>query len=139
MLADAPSFGDVAATLLARLAGTTLVAHNAPFDVKFLIAEMARVGLEWPSPPVMCTLEGARHRMPGESSYKLGSLAKKCGISLDNAHSALDDTVACAELFIRLMKDTPDLLVDDPMAVSWPWVSPENAHPGSARPAPALV
>lgn len=37
-------FGDIAARLAGLLAGRVLVAHNLPFDVRFLCAEYATLG-----------------------------------------------------------------------------------------------
>jgi DNA polymerase-3 subunit epsilon len=39
------------------LDGRVLVAHNVPFDARFLEAEFNRCGVSLPPPPVMCTMQ----------------------------------------------------------------------------------
>ena len=47
-LAGQPRFAEVAAEWLEFVRGAELVIHNAPFDVAFLDAELARLGLRRP-------------------------------------------------------------------------------------------
>src|SRR4051794_32149834 len=47
---DAPPFEKSAATIHALLASAVSVAHNYPFDQRFLTHELGRAGLKWPSP-----------------------------------------------------------------------------------------
>src|SRR5262245_28213182 len=56
LLDGAPVFAEIAPTLLGLLAGATLVAHNAPFDMAFLSDELERLGLPAPTNPVLDTL-----------------------------------------------------------------------------------
>ena len=57
---DAPTFDKIAPKLLAALAGRTLVAHNARFDLSFLHAELSRAGYDCAaSTPYLCTMEWA--------------------------------------------------------------------------------
>src|SRR6185503_13728595 len=53
MVASAPSFETVSATLAQRLAGKVLAAHNARFDYGFLKSEFGRAGVHY-APPVLC-------------------------------------------------------------------------------------
>ena len=59
-LAGQPTFADVALRLTDMLQDGVLVAHNAPFDVAFLVAEYKRVGLAMPEVSAICTLRLAR-------------------------------------------------------------------------------
>ena len=54
---DAPTFAEIRDALLARLAGSVIVAHNAPFDVGFLQAETVRAGAAWGPIDGLCTME----------------------------------------------------------------------------------
>ena len=68
-LADKPRFADVADDLMAYLQGAELVIHNAPFDVGFLDAELARLdglGVIADQCTVMDTLIMARKKHPGQ-------------------------------------------------------------------------
>jgi DNA polymerase III epsilon subunit family exonuclease len=90
-LAGAPSWADVHAEVTRQLDGAVLVAHNAAFDVGFLAAEAARLGL--PSPvrgPVLCTLTLAR-RVYGFHACSLRALARRASVPQPLAHRALAD------------------------------------------------
>ena len=104
-LSGAPTFADVAGDLLECLADRIPVAHNAPFDVGFLNAEWrisqgTRDPLLEPERDALDTLDLARRLgLPG----RLGMLAEAVGVDLSNAHRALDDTRALAEVLVRLL------------------------------------
>jgi len=94
----APRFQDVAGEVTARLAGRALVAHNARFDLAFLQAEYARIGLIMPACPYLCTLEASWTYLPYLSRRRLADCCWACGIQLGGAHSALNDARATAAL-----------------------------------------
>ncbi|MBD3409038.1 MAG: DNA polymerase III subunit epsilon, partial [Ignavibacteriales bacterium] len=56
----APYFEEIASELVRYLDDAVFVAHNAPFDLKFLRAEFARAGVEPPPQPRLCTLRLAK-------------------------------------------------------------------------------
>ena len=79
-VADAPEFGAVWAELAALTADADyLVAHNAPFDLEFLHAELALAG----QPPLLATaidtLVIARRLFPKRQSHSLAALAIALG------------------------------------------------------------
>ena len=43
----------------------------------------------------------------GVKNYKLGTVAEKLGVLLDNAHRAVYDTIATAEVMIKLSEIQP--------------------------------
>jgi len=97
MVADAPTFADIADKLSAFLQGAVFVAHNAKFDYGFIRAEFAR--LEQPfDMPQLCTVVNMRRYYPGLQSYSLGKLCAEFEIKLTNHHRALDDATATVEL-----------------------------------------
>ncbi len=103
-LADAPSFGQVADRLAAALRGRTLVAHNAPFDTRFLLREYRRAGNTPPGALArpLCTLELAS--CLGMSPLRLSEVARSLGTPQPaTAHRALDDAVATAQLLTPLL------------------------------------
>ena len=77
MLASAPKLAAVLPGLLAFADGCVLVAHNAPFDIGFLIAACAECGLTWPGFTVLDTVMLARRVMDPDEvpDCKLGTLA----------------------------------------------------------------
>lgn len=98
-VAGAPAFGEVAPSLLALAAGAVIVAHNASFDLSFLDAELARIGLARPPSEAADTLALCRRAFPGRASYRLGSIAAALGIDAGAAHRALDDARTCMRLY----------------------------------------
>jgi DNA polymerase III epsilon subunit len=81
-LADKPLFADVADEFLAFLGDSPLVIHNASFDIKFINAELKRVG-KGPIPLARAidTIEIAKRKFPG-ARYSLDELCKRFGIDL---------------------------------------------------------
>lgn len=47
----------------------------------------------------------AQKYVHGVRNYKLGTIAEKLGVTLDNAHRAVYDALATAEVFIKIAKD----------------------------------
>lgn len=104
-LAGKPVFADVAQEIIDFFDGAKFVAHNAGFDMGFVNAEFARLGL----PPVgservIDTLSLARRRHPmGPNS--LDALCKRYGI--DNSHrtkhGALLDAELLADVYIEML------------------------------------
>ena len=56
MLVDAPAPEQVLPDLARLLRGRVLVAHSARFDLGVLRGAFARAALDWPEPPVLCTM-----------------------------------------------------------------------------------
>ncbi len=103
-LADAPSFAQIAGDLYERLNKSVIVAHNADFDIRFLHAEMERSGylpngLLFPNWDSRKAASFAPIQPP---TRKLGDVALAFGIDISNAHQALDDTYAVAEIIASI-------------------------------------
>jgi DNA polymerase-3 subunit epsilon len=102
MVDSAPAPEDVLPRLGAQLRGRVLVAHNARFDVRVLRQAFARAALEWPDPPVICTVQLARRFAPLQRRRGLATLAGALGIDVDEVHRALPDARTCARVFCAL-------------------------------------
>jgi DNA polymerase-3 subunit epsilon len=102
MVDSAPSLELVLPQLGGRLGGRVLVAHNAPFDRRVLRQAFARIGLEWPDPPVICTAALARTMLPLQRERRLTALADALGIEVRVAHRALADAETCARVLCAL-------------------------------------
>ena len=105
MLATAPNAARVMAEASRFVGNTPMVAHNAAFDRKFWVAELARAGLDAPQ-PFACTLLVSRRLYPQAPSHKLGSLADyhrlpRTGV----AHRALADAEMAAHLLAQIQHD----------------------------------
>ena len=88
--------------LAEQLRGRVLVAHNAAFDVRVLRQAFARAALEWPDPPVICTVSVARRFAPLQRRRGLAALAGALGVEVDPVHRALPDARTCARVFCAL-------------------------------------
>lgn len=93
-------FSDIAPLILAMAEGATIVAHNAPFDLSFLEAELRRAGLPAAANPVLDSRLLAKAAFPERPSYRLVDLAAFLGIDAGKSHRALDDARTCMELFL---------------------------------------
>ncbi len=111
MVKDAPSMKDVIPDFLKYVCTkqTCLVAHNAPFDVKFMNSELVRAGYPELTNLTFDTLKLARWAYPelatmGETGpYKLQNLASRFKIDVKSAHRASDDARVCMELFKKIV------------------------------------
>ncbi len=84
-----------------------LVAHNNRFDMRMLQQECAKFDVAFePEGVQLCdTLALSRRLRPDLKSHALGNLLEPLGIEGINSHDALDDTLACAGVFFKLVAD----------------------------------
>ncbi len=99
MVADAPTFGDVADDFEAFMQDAIFVAHNVEFDYRFIAGEFSRLGRRFRYPK-LCTCASMRKLYPGHRSYSLAALCESYGIPLRSHHRALCDAEAAAELLM---------------------------------------
>ncbi|MEV7779805.1 DEDDh family exonuclease [Kitasatospora sp. NPDC088351] len=99
LLADAPTFPQIAGALAERLRGRVLVAHNALFDWNMISREFSRAGLHAPVDQRLCTMVLSRDLRLPLPNGKLSSLAAYFGVQQRQAHNALDDARVLAEAF----------------------------------------
>lgn len=99
-LKKAPPFSKIAQQLADFIGDLPLVAHNAKFDVDFLITECARAGVKI-DVKYINTVRMAKWCLPPQPDYKLASLIETFGL-LDHAqeHRALSDVEACENLYL---------------------------------------
>lgn len=104
-LADKPVFAEVVTDFLAFIGDSTLVIHNAEFDMKFINAELARLGFPTlPMSRAVDTVLMARKKFPGAQA-NLDALCRR--FEIDNAHrtkhGALLDSELLAEVYLQLI------------------------------------
>jgi DNA polymerase-3 subunit epsilon len=106
MLAAAPRLGAVLPGLLDFAQGCVLVAHNAPFDLGFLVAGCGDLGLAWPGFTVLDTVMLARRVMDPDEvpDCKLSTLAGFFGARTAPNHRALADARATADVLSWLIR-----------------------------------
>ena len=114
MLKDKPLIADVFPDFFDFIGTGVLVAHNAPFDINYVNAELKRAGKPPLSNKVVDTRIFAKEVFPGLSSYALQDLAVQFGITALEAHRAEDDARVCMELLekilSRFLKNNPELV-----------------------------
>jgi len=113
-LQDEPKFAEIAPALLEFISGAELIIHNAPFDMGFLNAELARAGLPLLDNPVIDTLKVAKDLHPGKKN-NLNALCDR--YMVDNSHrvlhGALLDTELLAEVYLAMTRGQESLLGDE--------------------------
>jgi DNA polymerase-3 subunit epsilon len=142
-LRDKPPFRDVAAEFVEFARGAEWVIHNAPFDVGFLDAELARL----PEPccckdlaaGIVDTLTIAREHFPGKRN-NLDALCER--FMVNNAertlHGALLDAQLLAEVYLALTRGQESLVMDLPK-VAVPGADRPGLAGGGPRPAILVV
>jgi DNA polymerase-3 subunit epsilon len=93
MVARAPVIEEVLDEVWQRIAGRVLVAHNASFDLRFL---EVLPGSHWVT-ETLCTQRLAPGFLP-DGKWTLAACCERAGIPFFNAHAALVDARAAAEL-----------------------------------------
>ncbi len=107
---NAPTFGDVAGDLAGLLQGRVLVAHNARFDLTFLQHEFAALGYDVPLawPATLCTMAAGSRLHPSAPRTLVGACLHH-GVVLDDAHQALADARAAANLLRLYLPHGPEI------------------------------
>ena len=104
-LSDKPVMADVMADFIEFICDAPLIIHNADFDMRFINAEINRLGH---SPLQMAraidTVRLARDKFPGAPA-SLDALCKRFGIdnSTRSLHGALLDAQLLAEVYLELI------------------------------------
>jgi DNA polymerase-3 subunit epsilon len=104
-LADKALFAHVVEEFLEFLGDAPLVIHNASFDIKFINAELKRIGkAAIPLARAIDTIEIAKRRFPG-ARYSLDELCRRFGVDLSvrTKHGALLDAQLTAEIYLELI------------------------------------
>ncbi|HEX2189769.1 MAG TPA: 3'-5' exonuclease [Longimicrobiaceae bacterium] len=113
MVAAAPRFGQLADRVLPLLEGRVFVAHNAPFDWRFVTAELERCAGVSPAGRQLCTVRLARKLLPQLASRSLDGLALYYGLEIEARHRALDDAVATAKVLLRFLDVLEERGIED--------------------------
>jgi DNA polymerase-3 subunit epsilon len=115
-LQDKPRFTEIASDFLRFVKDSTLIIHNAPFDIGFINMELGLIE----KPPVeevvdsiIDTLKMAKDMRPGQRN----SLDALCRFyNIDNSqrslHGALLDAQLLAEVYLAMTRGQEDLMID---------------------------
>lgn len=98
-----PRFSQVADEFLAFVGDSTLVAHNATFDIRFINMELERCRRKPMGNRYVDTVAQAKRKFPGAKT-SLDALCSRFGIDLSGRekHGALIDTRLLARVYLEL-------------------------------------
>jgi len=103
MLRDAPPCGEVMGRFADFLGDDNIVAHNASFDRRFLVAEFERIGRTH-SGQTACSMLVSRRIFQDSPNHKLESLVNFLDLETDGTfHRALADSEMTARLWLALI------------------------------------
>ena len=102
-VAHAPTFPEVYTEFATRVDGLVLMAHNAPFDSKMILAEAERIIPDGEDVyfPFVDTIALAK-QMVSLRSYKLASLLDHVGLNNPQSHAAIADATATGQMLNKL-------------------------------------
>lgn len=104
MVKDKPTIDTILPSFSDFCGDHVLVAHNAPFDSQFLVADIKKFEIPAPRGIVLDTLPIARKVFPGLPNYKLGTLVQHLKIPTTDFHRAEEDATYCGHLFYQMIK-----------------------------------
>ena len=104
MVRGAPTIAEVGRQFHAFARGAVLIAHNAPFDLEFLRRHEGEIGASFEN-PVLDTVLLSAVVFGQLEEHSLDALTARLGITIpDEArHTAIGDTVATADAFLKLL------------------------------------
>ncbi|MCB2307706.1 PolC-type DNA polymerase III [Clostridium estertheticum] len=99
-VSDAASIEDVLPKFLEFTKDSVLVAHNSDFDASFIKKNSQRLGFKFEN-AIMDTIPLAKYLLKDLKTFKLNTVAKYLGITLENHHRAVDDAKATADILLH--------------------------------------
>ncbi|MGY6409566.1 MAG: exonuclease domain-containing protein [Alkalilacustris sp.] len=104
MVKGAPDIREAGRRFHAFARGAVLIAHNAPFDMEFLRRHEAGMGVRFDQ-PILDTLLLSAVAFGASETHSLDALTARLGIAIseEDRHTAIGDTVATAEAFLKLI------------------------------------
>lgn len=101
----APEFPELLDTLRSRMAGSLVVAHNAPFDISVLRRTCEFYSVQPPELEFLCTVGVSRSLWAALPSARLPVVCEHLGIDLTHHHAG-NDARACAMIALAAAKET---------------------------------
>ncbi len=107
-VANAPTFPKIAKEVASRLSGRAVLAYNLAFDRGFLERALTAAGESWSDDaPQLDPLILARGIYPERRSFKLGVIARRLNIPLEEAHRADHDAEAAGNILYAMREHLP--------------------------------
>ncbi|MGI6738495.1 MAG: PolC-type DNA polymerase III [Christensenellales bacterium] len=111
MLKDAPKAGEILPEFLEFVGNSPIAAHNAKFDAGMLYSELKRLNMRFDG-TILDTLAMAQKLYPELPRYRLGTLCRHLGVSLKNAHRAVNDAKATAKCLLIMLREISNMGVE---------------------------
>lgn len=106
----APSFADLwDSSLSAMLAQSSVVAHNASFDLSVIWKCLTGYDLQAPEFRYACTMCMMKSMYPELASHKLPSICDFFNIPMSKHHEAMSDAKACKDVFWAMVAESHQL------------------------------
>jgi len=102
MVAEAPTFAEIARELRQVTENAIFVAHNVNFDYGYIREEFRKLGLDFKRKK-LCTVQLSRQCFPGLASYSLDKITRELQIELPGHHRAAVDAFATMALFEKII------------------------------------
>ena len=102
MVKDAPTIDVILPKFEEFCRGCVMVAHNAEFDMSFIQKNYEDLGIKRED-TIVDTVGMARFLLPQLNRFKLDTVAKAVGVSLEHHHRAVDDAACTAEIFEKFI------------------------------------
>jgi DNA polymerase III epsilon subunit family exonuclease len=109
MVAHAATAGDVLSRFESFCGDAIMIAHNAAFDLSFVVSELERFTIALWAHPVIDTVDLSRKAFPGMASYSLLSLGKALDLCESQSHRALSDAELVRRLFLKALPTIGDV------------------------------
>lgn len=117
MVAGFPKLIEVLPEMKEFLGELPIVAHNAKFDLGFIVMGLQREKIKLSSALIYCSCKMSRVTHKEMVNHKLGTLVKELNIPLVNHHRALDDAYASLKIFLHgLLRIKPERSMDEQKA-----------------------
>ena len=104
MLEGMPSIKEVMPDFLQFIGTSTLIAHNADFDIPFLNESLQRTLKKILDNKVICTLKTSRALLPNLENHKLHTVAHYFNIPISGRHRAIGDCEATYQVWTHMVK-----------------------------------
>ena len=114
MVANAPTFAELAKEVLFKLEGCLFVAHNARFDYGFIKNAFRRMEIAFTA-DVLCTVRLSRRLYPQFPQHNLDALISRLRLNADDRHRALGDARITWAALDAMCRGNPADAVDSAM------------------------
>lgn len=106
MIENSPLLSSVMPKFIEFIEQLPLLAHNAKFDLGFLMFNLQKSDQSYQNNEVYCSCQYSRRALPQMPNHKLKTLVDELGITLENHHRAEDDALAALQVLARGLSKT---------------------------------